>query len=82
MQEAGPDLRALHCAKNSRVDHDPPNCRCSVAFFGRLFVVAVVLILGQITGGPGRAHADGKRTDLVLPNSSLSRWDSGGRQTG
>lgn len=59
----------------------PPSSRCSDAFLGRLFVVAVVLILEQITGGPGHAHADGKRTDLVLPNSSLSRRDCCGRRT-
>lgn len=80
MQEPGPDLRALHCAKNSRVDH-APSSRCSDALLGRLFVVAVVLILEQITGGPGHARADGKRTDLVLPNSSLSRRDPRGRRT-
>lgn len=59
----------------------PPAPDADDAFLGRLFVVAVVLILEQITGGPGRAHVDGKRTDLVLPNSSLPRRDSRGRRT-
>jgi len=56
MQEAGPDLRALHCAKNSRVDQCLPNARCSDAPLGRLFVVAVVAVVvipERITGGPG-----------------------------